>query len=74
MTEQSYTKVLFVTGVRIAVDEEHKILIAGMLSEAPFSNGNKESAASEPMYNFALTRQHAAFLRDRLDEFLKEEE
>lgn len=75
MSEQSQGKVYLVTGVRVAIDEEHQILIAGMLSESPFTPGQQESASPEnPIYNFALTRQHAAFLRDRLDEFLKEEE
>ncbi|WP_066426880.1 hypothetical protein [Anabaena sp. 4-3] len=75
MSEENRSKVYLVTGVRVAVDEEHRILIAGMLSETPFSDGQQDSASpANPIYNFAFTRQHAAFLRDRLDEFLKEEE
>jgi hypothetical protein len=65
-------QVLFVTAVRVAVDEEHGILIAGMLSESPFVEKDQESSTSQPI-NFALNRQHAEFLRDRLDEFLKGE-
>ncbi|MGB3654091.1 MAG: hypothetical protein WBA41_23175 [Rivularia sp. (in: cyanobacteria)] len=71
MSKQEQTEVLFVTGVRVAIDEEHRILIAGMLSESPFVEDEKESSV-DPI-NFAFTRQHAEFLRDRLNEFLKEE-
>jgi hypothetical protein len=74
MSNQSQSQVYFVTGVRVAVDEEHRILIAGMLSESPFSNDQQESVLSANLINFAFTRQQAKFLRDRLDEFLKEEE
>jgi hypothetical protein len=74
MNEQNPGNILFVTGVRVAVDEEHKILIAGVLSESPFTEGQQEApSSSRQMYNFAFTRQHAAFLRDHLDDFLKEE-
>ncbi|MBW4667765.1 MAG: hypothetical protein KME60_10075 [Cyanomargarita calcarea GSE-NOS-MK-12-04C] len=72
MNNLEQNNVLFVTGVRVAIDEEHGILIAGMLSESPFVETEQESSTSRPT-NFALTRQHAAFLRDRLDEFLKRE-
>jgi hypothetical protein len=70
MNNSEQNNVLFVTGVRVAIDEEHGILIAGMLSA--FVDNEQESSNSRPI-NFALTRQHAAFLRDRLDEFLKRE-
>lgn len=71
MSNWENNKVLFVTGVRIAVDEEHGILIAGMLSESPFvEDDDTKSSTSQPV-NFALNRQHAEFLRDRLNEFLK---
>ncbi|WP_199335658.1 hypothetical protein [Nostoc sp. FACHB-110] len=70
---QQDNKVLFVTGVRIAIDEEHRILIAGMLSKNPFVEDEQESSLTAHSINFAFTRQHAAFLRDRLDEFLKGE-
>ncbi|MDZ7960994.1 MAG: hypothetical protein RMY34_24455 [Aulosira sp. DedQUE10] len=72
MSQQEQNKVLFVTGVRVAIDEEHRILIAGMLSKSPFVEDEEESSTAHPI-NFAFTRQHAAFLRDRLDEFLKGE-
>jgi hypothetical protein len=72
MSNLENNKVLFVTGVRIAVDEENGILIAGMLSESPFIENEQESSTSQPI-NFALNRQHAQFLRDRIDEFLKGE-
>ncbi len=71
MNNSEQNNVLFVTGVRVAIDEEHGILIAGMLSA--FVDNEQESSNSRPI-NFALTRQHAAFLRDRLDEFLKRKE
>ncbi|MBW4634693.1 MAG: hypothetical protein KME30_23125 [Iphinoe sp. HA4291-MV1] len=74
MSEQSNGKVYLVTGVRVAVDEEQRILIAGMLSESPFTDGEQESALTANPINFAFTRQHAAFLRNHLNEFLKEEE
>jgi hypothetical protein len=41
MTKQEQNKVLFVTGVRVAIDEKHRILIAGMLSESPFMEINR---------------------------------
>jgi hypothetical protein len=72
MSQQEPNKVLFVTGVRVAIDEEHRILIAGMLSRSPFVEDEQESSTGHPI-NFAFTRQHAEFLRDRLDEFLKRE-
>ncbi|QLE54782.1 hypothetical protein [Nostoc sp. TCL26-01] len=73
MSQQEQNKVLFVTGVRVAIDEEHRILIAGMLSNSPFVEDEQESSSTAHLINFAFTRQHAAFLRDRLDEFLKGE-
>ncbi|MTJ07812.1 hypothetical protein [Anabaena sp. UHCC 0204] len=72
MSKQEQNKVLFVTGVQVAIDEEHRILIAGMLSNSPFVEDSQESSTIHPI-NFAFTRQHAAFLRDRLDEFLNGE-
>jgi hypothetical protein len=72
MSQQEQGKVLFVTGVKVAIDEEHRILIAGMLSRSPFVEDEQESSNTHPV-NFAFTRQQAAFLRDRLDEFLKGE-
>jgi len=73
MSQQEQNKVLFVTGVRVAIDEEHRILIAGMLSKSPFAEDGEEPSSTVYPINFAFTRQHAAFLRDRLDEFLKGE-
>ncbi|WP_414529740.1 hypothetical protein [Nodularia chucula] len=70
MSKQDLNKVLFVTGIRVAIDEENRILLAGMLSDSPFVEDEQESSTINPI-NFAFTRQHAAFLRDRLDEFLK---
>ncbi|MBW4614408.1 MAG: hypothetical protein KME21_14280 [Desmonostoc vinosum HA7617-LM4] len=70
MSQEEPNKVLFVTGVRVAIDEEHRILIAGMLSRSPFEEDEQKASTGHPI-NFAFTRQHAAFLRDRLDEFLK---
>lgn len=65
------SKVLFVTGIRVAIDEENHIFLAGMLSESPFIGEDEESSSTINPINFALTKQHAAFLKDRLDEFLK---
>jgi hypothetical protein len=73
MNNSEQNNVLFVTGVRVAIDQDHGILIAGMLSESPFVENEQESSSTSRPINFALTRQHAAFLRDRLDEFLKGE-
>jgi hypothetical protein len=73
MNNSEQNNVLFVTGVRVAIDQDHGILIAGMLSESPFVENEQESSSTSHPINFALTRQHAAFLRDRLDEFLKGE-
>lgn len=75
MSEQSKSKVYLVTGVRVAIDSENGILIAGMLSESPFTDGEQDSTSPAlPIGNFAFTRQQAAFLKDRLNEFLKDEE
>jgi hypothetical protein len=71
MSKQEQNKVLFVTGIHVAIDEKHGILIAGMLSGSPFVEDEQESSTAHPI-NFAFTRQQAEFLRDRLDEFLKE--
>jgi hypothetical protein len=76
MTEQTKSKVYLVTGVRVAIDNEDGILIAGMLSESPFTNNNDDSESqlqAHTVGNFAFTRRQAAFLRDRLNEFLKDE-
>ncbi|MEH2235832.1 hypothetical protein [Nostoc sp.] len=74
MSEQSKSKVYLVTGVRVAIDSENGILIAGMLSETPFTDGEPDSTSPAlPISNFAFTRQQAAFLKDRLNEFLKDE-
>ncbi|MBE9055736.1 hypothetical protein [Sphaerospermopsis sp. LEGE 08334] len=72
MSKQEQNQVLLVTGVQVAIDEEHRILIAGMLSKSPFVEDDQQSSTANPI-NFAFTRQHAAFLRDRLDEFLNGE-
>ncbi|BAZ88156.1 MULTISPECIES: hypothetical protein [Aphanizomenonaceae] len=72
MSKQENNKVLFVTGVRVAIDEKHQILIAGMLSDSPFTENEQESSTVQPI-NFAFTRQQAEFLRDKLDEFLRGE-
>ncbi len=73
MSQQEQNKVLFITGMRVAIDEENKILLVGMLSESPFGEDEQGSSSDAPTINFAFTRQHAAFLRDRLDQFLKGE-
>ncbi len=72
MDNPKLEQVLFVTGMRVAIDEENQILLAGILSESPFVESEQESLTSHPI-NFAFTRQQAKFLRDRLDEFLKGE-
>ncbi|WP_244142083.1 hypothetical protein [aff. Roholtiella sp. LEGE 12411] len=75
MSEQSKGKVYLVTGVRVALDSEDGILIAGILSESPFTNNDDQESGSSvhPLGNFAFTRRQAVFLRDRLNEFLKDE-
>lgn len=73
MGKEEVSKVFFVTGMRVAIDEENRILLVGMLSESPFVEDKQESSSTAHPINFAFTRQHAAFLRDRLDEFLKGE-
>jgi hypothetical protein len=75
MSEQSKIKVYLVTGVKVAVDSEDGILIAGIISDNPFIDEGQESEVSPNLVGtFAFTRQQATFLRDRLNEFLKEEE
>jgi len=71
MVQQEQNGVLFVTGIRVAIDEENQIILAGILSESPFSQDEQELPEGS-IINFAFTRQHATFLRDRLDVFLKE--
>lgn len=75
MSEQSEEKVYLVTGVRVALDSEDGILIAGILSETPFTNNEEQELTSpvHPIANFAFTRRQAVFLRERLNEFLKDE-
>lgn len=49
-------------------------LIAGILSDTPFTDEQDSETLSEnPIANFAFTRQQATFLRERLNEFLREE-
>lgn len=73
MIEPKKDKVYLVTGVVVALDEEDGVLIAGMLSDSPFKDNEQElGSTGRPMGNFAFTRRQAKFLRDRLNEFLKE--
>lgn len=72
MNDQQKNQVYLVTGVAIAIDEEDGVLIAGMLSDSPFSSEDRESNQNT-VGNFAFTRQKAKFLRDRLNEFLQGE-
>lgn len=75
MSEPNRDKVHLVTSVVIALDEEDGVLIAGILSDTPFKNGEKESASIGSLVgSFAFTRRQAKFLRDRINEFLKEQE
>lgn len=73
MSEQREEKVYLVTGFKVALDSEDGILIAGILSDSPFTNHKDATSSGNLIGNFALTRQQATFLRDRLNEFLKEE-
>ncbi len=75
MIEPNSDKVYLVTGVMVALDEEDGILITGMLSDIPFKNENQESSSTGNLVaSFAFTRRQAKFMRDRLNEFLKEQE
>jgi hypothetical protein len=73
MSEQIKDKVYLVTGVRIAIDSDDGILIAGILSDNPFIEDQESNSSVNPIANFAFTRQQATFLRNRLNEFLKDE-
>ncbi|GCL36737.1 MAG: hypothetical protein ACKO9R_07230 [Dolichospermum sp.] len=74
MSELVNKKIYLVTGVRIAIDSQGGILIAGILSDTPFTDEQDSETLSEnPIANFAFTRQQATFLRERLNEFLREE-
>lgn len=67
-------QVYLVTGVAVAIDERDGILIAGMLSDSPFTSEEQESDSTKNLVaSFAFTRQKAEFLRDRLNEFLNQE-
>lgn len=73
MNDVEKNKVYLVTGVVIAIDESDGILIAGMLSDTPFSAEDSESTSTKNLVgSFALTKQKAKFLRDHLNEFLQE--
>ncbi|WP_445177003.1 hypothetical protein [Microcoleus sp.] len=73
MNDVEKNKVYLVTGVVIAIDESDGILIAGMLSDSPFTAEEPESKQTQNLVgNFAFTRQKAKFLRDLLNEFLQE--
>ncbi len=74
MNELDRNQVHFITGITIAMDHEDGVLILGMLSDTPFSDNQAEAQTKEPISNFALTRQKAKFLREKLDEFLRESE
>lgn len=74
MSEQREEKVYLVTGVKVALDSEDGILIAGILSGSPFTNNHESGSEANLIANFAFTRQQATFLRDRLNEFLREKE
>lgn len=71
MVQREQNGVLFVTGIHVAIDEENQIILAGIISESPFSQDEQEFS-DRSVVNFAFTRQQATFLRDRLDAFLKE--
>ena len=66
-------KVYLVTGVVVAIDDGDGILIAGMLSDSPFTPDEAEATPTKNLVgSFASTKQKAKFLRDRLNEFLQE--
>lgn len=68
-------EVCLVTGVAVAIDKEEGLLIAGLVSGFPFGDDEQESAIPESLVGvFAFTRRQAAFLRERLNEFLEEEQ
>lgn len=68
-------QVYLVTGVVVAFDNEDGVLIAGMLSDSPFSDDEVENTTSGNLIgSFAFTRKKAEFLRDRLNEFLQQQE
>ncbi|MBN3895667.1 MAG: hypothetical protein HWQ41_10460 [Nostoc sp. NOS(2021)] len=74
MSEQREEKVYLVTGIKVALDSEDGILIAGILSDSPFTNNQESASAANLIGNFAFSRQQATFLRDHLNEFLREKE
>jgi hypothetical protein len=75
MTNFEIDNVHLVTGVLVAIDDADGILIAGMLSDSPFTSTDSNSAPSKKVVgNFAFTRRQAAFLKERLDEFLSPSE
>ncbi|NEP60028.1 MAG: hypothetical protein F6K31_23990 [Symploca sp. SIO2G7] len=73
MTELNQDRVYLVSGVSVALDEEDGVLIAGILSDSPFQNNEgKPTSTGKAICNLAFTRRQAEFLRERLNEFLKE--
>lgn len=75
MTDLNQNNVYLVTGVVVAIDSEDSILIAGILSDTPLASSEAEATTSKKLLgNFAFTRRQAVFLRERLDEFLKDVE
>ena len=73
MANLEQDNVHLVTGVVVAIDNEDGILIAGILSDNPFTSPDPAST-KKIVGNFAFTRRQAAFLRQRLDEFLNDSE
>lgn len=72
MFDSEKERLYLVTGISVAIDAEDGILIAGMLADSPFAEEKQESNNSKiPVVSFAFTKKQAAFLRDRLNEFLK---
>ena len=73
MNDMRKHEIHLVTGVVIAIDDEDGVLIAGMLSDSPFKDDNQELTPKRNLVSsFAFTRQKAKFLRDSLNEFLKD--
>jgi hypothetical protein len=72
MDKTQLDQVYLLTGVNVAIDQEDGILIAGMFSDSPFTETKSEQTPNGNLVaSFALTKQKAKFLRDRLDEFLQ---
>ncbi|MEM9153739.1 MAG: hypothetical protein AAGB13_01710 [Cyanobacteria bacterium P01_F01_bin.33] len=71
MNESSAEKIYLVTGVQVALDEEERMMLVGLLSDSPFGQEQQQEPLQRNVVgSFAFTKRQARFLKEHLDEFL----